>query len=443
MSIVEHQIHILKKIKKYLGKTNLSKIDIDKSSLCYFVGWDISAGLSKIRTEINLCKFYIFLKIYLRDLIGIGYQNNYQLINLKKKKLFNKMILTWSNKKNFKKDGSFYDSYFKINSKKMKNTIWVVIYMDFELPNKIDDNIIILKNISKPNFSFFYFFKTIFSILIKNSLNIKKIFHYSSLHSNFGDIVLKNTKSHLLNKNLNKIIMPYEAQPFQQMVIAFVKKNRKKIKVLGYIHDCEPLSPNLMYKKNSPNLILLPGKDRKKYFSEHLNWPINSIKIVDSFRYYKSDFKNILKNQILLPSGIYDIDKITNSFESFISSRQDKSLKHIKVRSHPASTNQKLQKKLKEELERIIKKYKKKFSNNLKNKNSTIIIGITSLLVVALENGYKVTQICMDPKIQSYSNLFSPNIKTEQINENVFSYSLKKFGGCLKFGKKNSIKNYL
>ena len=77
----------------------------------------------------------------------------------------------------------------------------------------------------------------------------------------------------------------------------------------------------------------------------------------------------------------------------------NKSLKHIKVRSHPASTNQKLQKKLKEELERIIKKYKKKFSNSSKNKNSTIIIGITSLLVVALENGYKVTQICMDPKI--------------------------------------------
>jgi len=232
--------------------------------------------------------------------------------------------------------------------------------------------------------------------------------------------------------------MPYEAQPFQQMIVSFSKKNNKKIKILGYVHDCEPLTPNLIYKKNSPDLLLLPGASRKKYFSNNLNWPSKCLKIVPSFRYFKDDFKNILKNQILLPSGIYDINNIAQHFETFLLNCADKSLKPVKVRSHPAATNQKLQKKLKRKLEKIIKENKNKFLNNPQNKDVTIIIGITSLLVVALENGYKVVQICMDPNIQAYTNLFSSNIKSEQLNKNILTYKLKKFGSCLKFGDKNN-----
>jgi len=439
MIIEEYQRLLIKKIEKYVSKLNQSNIDASKSSLSYFAGWDLSAGLTKIRSQISFVKIFTFLKIYLKDLIGIGYQNNYQLINLRKLFFFKKIIVTWASKKNFKKDGSLNDIYFKINSKKIKNTIWVVIYMDFELPKKLDNNILILKNLSKPSFNLFYFIKTVYKILIENYFNFKKVVHYSSSHSNFGNIVLINLKPYLLNKKLKKICMPYEAQPFQQMIISFLNKNNKKVKVLGYVHDCEPLTPNLIYKKDSPDTLLLPGKGRKKYFSYNLNWPLKRLKIVPSFRYYKNDFQNILKNQILLPSGIYNINKISNHFETFLLNCNDKSLKPIKVRSHPAATNQKLQKKLKEKLEKIIKQNKNKFLNNPRNKNTTIIIGITSLLVVALENGYKVIQICMDPDIQVYSKLFSSNIKSARLNNNILTYELKNFGSCLRFGNKDNL----
>ena len=63
---------------------------------------------------------------------------------------------------------------------------------------------------------------------------------------------------------------------------------------------------------------------------------------------------------------------------------------------------------------------------------------------MALENDYKVIQICMDPEIQTYSHFFSPDIESVKISENVMRYKIKKFGGCLKFGsKKNSIKNFM
>ena len=63
---------------------------------------------------------------------------------------------------------------------------------------------------------------------------------------------------------------------------------------------------------------------------------------------------------------------------------------------------------------------------------------------MALENGYKVIQICMDPEIQTYSHFFSPDIECKKISKNVMSYKINKFGGCLKFGnKKNSIKKFM
>tara|TARA_B100002052_G_scaffold286797_1_gene301045 strand:+ start:1157 stop:2503 length:1347 start_codon:yes stop_codon:yes gene_type:complete len=440
MSVANYQNQVINKIKDYLIRINKSSINTSKSALCYFVGWDLSTGLTNIRSKIDFRKSFTFFLVYLRDLMSIGYQHNYNLISSIKNFEFENMVITWAEKKSFNSNGSLNDTYTRSNSRKMSNTLWLVIYMDFELPKNLDKNIIILKRSSKPNFNLFYLFKTILKIFLQNSLNLKKVAHYASSHSNFGNIVLKKTKPYLSNKKLKKIFMPYEAQPFQQMIISFTKKNNKKIKILGYIHDFEPITPNLIYKKDSPDLLLLPGKQRKKYFSNHLNWPKKRIKTIPSLRYYRDDFKNILKNKILLPSGIYNIKKVTEHIETFLSSTSNNSLKPIKVRIHPSSTSPKLQKKLKENIDKIIIKNKNKFSNSSKNKDTTIVIGITSLLIIALENRSRVIQICMDPEIQAYSKFFSSNIVTERLDENIFSYSLKKKENCFSFGnKKNSL----
>ena len=86
MEIIEYQDQLIKKIKRSLYKLSQSNIDTNKSSLSYFVGWDVSSGLTKIRSQINLKKIFTFFKAYSRDLIGIGYQSNYHITNSKKKK---------------------------------------------------------------------------------------------------------------------------------------------------------------------------------------------------------------------------------------------------------------------------------------------------------------------------------------------------------------------
>ena len=54
MEIIEYQDQLIKKIKRSLYKLSQSNIDTNKSSLSYFVGWDVSSGLTKIRSQINI-----------------------------------------------------------------------------------------------------------------------------------------------------------------------------------------------------------------------------------------------------------------------------------------------------------------------------------------------------------------------------------------------------
>ena len=34
-------------------------------------------------------------------------------------------------------------------------------------------------------------------------------------------------------------------------------------KIFGYVHDFEPVTPNLIYNKFSPDYLFLPGKEEK------------------------------------------------------------------------------------------------------------------------------------------------------------------------------------
>ena len=68
--------------------------------------------------------------------------------------------------------------------------------------------------------------------------------------------------------------MPYESQPFQQFFIKNIKeKISKKIKVTGYIHSFLPAMPTYyIYRKFSPDRILVHGSHQKKILTKFLGW---------------------------------------------------------------------------------------------------------------------------------------------------------------------------
>ena len=88
-------------------------------------------------------------------------------------------------------------------------------------------------------------------------------------------------------------------------------------------------------------------------------------------------------------------------------------------------------------------KYQDKFWHKSKGKKKKmlVVIGLSSSVIIALEKGLEVYQICMEPIFQSYSEKIWPNIQVSQLSTNIFKYNLKKFGKCIKFGNEKNMFN--
>ena len=129
--------------------------------------------------------------------MSIGYHLNYEITKAKiNKTKYCKVIISWAFKKNFRKDGSYYDKYLNINSKRNPKILWFLIYMDKEKPKKINKNIILFSSKkSLLNFDYLGLFYYLVRTLYKSSFSPKnssiKSTHFLVFQKHFIIILLQ------------------------------------------------------------------------------------------------------------------------------------------------------------------------------------------------------------------------------------------------------------
>ena len=445
MDIGKKQKKIISKAKEYIFSIS-KNYNSQLSSYCYLGIIDKTPGWSKIKL---IEKGWSFLPKYLlvliKHVIAVGYLNDYflygsQIPNSKKKTL----IISWSFKKNFSSDGSFNDRYLNENTKNHKDIQWILISMDNYSPKKINDNIIIIKKKNnKLKFSILFFLKSFINNLIKNKFSLKKSLHYFSSHSiqalNFTNIIIKN----LNIDNFSKILVPYESQPFQNYLFFKLKKIKKNITTIGYVHSMLPSLPtNYIFRKGSPDILLVHGKNQKIILNKFLGWATKKIKIIQSLRYRKNS-NRILSNKIFLPYGILNLNQYIIKFEKFLRYSKDFSLPNFEILNHPTQTNSKKHLLFKKKISNIIEDYEDKFNKNSKKKLS-ICFGWTAAVIEILEKNIEVIHICSDPVTESFSKEIWPNIEIKKIDNYVLKYKLQSHSKYINFGKnKNLLKDCL
>ena len=144
------QISILNTAKKYLQYCERKGIKTQTSPNCDFVTWANCLGRAKL---LLLSEKKIISINYLKNLIfeffGLGFNSNYSLYSNNKKIKNNiNIVYSYCTKKNFKKNGLFYDYYFNSSSKN-KKIIWFLISLDNYLPKKTNNIFILYKKKKK------------------------------------------------------------------------------------------------------------------------------------------------------------------------------------------------------------------------------------------------------------------------------------------------------
>ncbi len=436
----KEQVQLIKRAKKFMSSFNNESYAPQKDSIFYFVttsnfiGSYILNSLSNIKNQTIFKNFWIIFK----DVFYSLNYSNFEIINPTKNYEYDKIVVTWGLQNNFNKDGSLDDRYFNINSKSLKKTLWFVIYMSEEKPRCISDNIILLKPKKSKSLNIFIIFKTICKNILFLFKNTKYFLSLISNHNYFAQIFLKQIEP-FLNHNIKKVLIPYEGQPFQNSFIGFLKNNFLDIKILGYIHSPPLAVPsNFIRKNDSPDQIILNGKDQLYCFTKILGWKKSSIRIMPSFRFIKGKQKQ--KNTIFLPLGIKKPEHVIDSLK-FLHKHNYINIKKYKCKNHPLAGNSKNNLKLMLSVSNFVKTSERsKFKSK---KNPLVFIGSSGAIIEALERGASVIQICEFPLNDIYSNKIWPSILSKKIRHNIYIYKIRKKGNLIKLGKKKvNLKNF-
>ena len=445
MSISDQQIQIINNVKNFLKSLKSSNIDFSLSSFCYFTSWAETPGYARLKLQANGWFFIIkFCTIILKNIFAIASHTKYVEFGKRDSSIdYEIIILSWSFKKNFQADGSFHDRYFNENSKNLPNSYWILISMDDYVPENLNNNIRIIKNkkgIFKYNF--FSFAKILISIIIDCRFSPRKMFHYLSFHSYFAKLISAVVKRELKKSNYKAILLPYEAQPFQNKVFLETKNTNNKIMTLGYLHSLSPLTCELIYRSGAPDFLFVHGESQIEMLKSKLNWPENKLLSIRSLR-FRLNQKESLSKKIFIPLSIHNCDKFLKEFKKLLINSPTNNFPKFDVKNHPTILNSKKHLDLKNKLEKIMEIYKDRFSDDSPNQNISVFFGVTAAVLEALEKGINVIHICSDPIFQSYSEKIWPNFKVKQISKFVFHYNLTLSGKLINFSNNKTLNQTL
>ena len=138
-----------------LGFVNrrLKKIKKANDMISYFAVFEKTPGYYLIRSHLNKIYFFNFFISIFKHFIDIFNSKVSFKNTIRNNKNYNQIIVSWAFSNNFDKTGVYQDKYLKKKSSDDTNIVWLLIYLDKNLPDKISDNIIL---VYRDNLNLFY-----------------------------------------------------------------------------------------------------------------------------------------------------------------------------------------------------------------------------------------------------------------------------------------------
>tara|TARA_Y100000590_G_scaffold190596_1_gene216937 strand:+ start:5505 stop:6830 length:1326 start_codon:yes stop_codon:yes gene_type:complete len=412
------QIRIIKISKDYIKKAEIFKASTHHESKYFLSSWPGTSENIQLRKILNLKVSLLdnLIAFTKTQFIDFRFSSLNKTIPQVLKKRFKNLVITWLvSNEDFKK-GKFYDRYFNMYAKDNLETLWIVLCDNklIQIPKVREKNVILIRE------EFSNFFVT-FAKIFYNFFKFSSKKNSNKLAISILDEVFKRITDH----QVKNVILPYEAQPFQNYIFYNIHKYFPKINTYGCLHGLMPALPTIYIKRNgSPQKIIANGKTQKEILIKYLGWKTEEVKVLPSTRFFKKD-KTLINQKILLSMHFSNSKLILSTLANYLKSCKNFSLPVMKIRNHPAMKKSKKHNLLAKKINFILQNNKQKFSEKVK-KNISIFIGDTAGILEALERGLKVVHICSEPLFESFQKKIWKHLEVIRIDPNLFMYILKR-----------------
>lgn len=227
----------------------------------------------------------------------------------------------------------------------------------------------------------------------------------------------------LTPKNL---ILPYEQQPWQSALILAVKKANPMTISHGYIHSQTSFPAQFFYNFAAPHRVWTHSSATKRVLIDYLGWSPASITEVNSFRFVKP--MDIDLPTVFLPMSIEESDRLLKSMRVLVSSYPDLFQFGIRVAIHPLMQQAPEHIELKHQIEGLIFARPNTDSINHSLKPVVVALGISAVILEALESGYGVIVLEEDSIFGSFNSDIWPELQVEALNPEfgIFAFRLLK-----------------
>jgi len=354
-----------------------------------------------------------FLLAYIRSLLDLGYQNDYKFFSQSAYYANTRVIVSWCREGDFLEDGSFDCKYFNENSRTAADVIWILISLDGFIPLEMDNNISIVQRAEQKKKSLFFLAKNVV-FCIKNKISF---FKESIFAKQFADFFVEHLNVH----QLKQVLIPYEAQPWQHTLSFILKKMNRNIEIVGDLHTCLPPLPTDFIKRcGFPDKVIVHGQGQKDIMVHSLGWSDEHIEVSPSRRLTKNNFSE-LASKILLPYALPNTKFVLDRLKKFFQDCGAK-LGRFDTRNHPVQTNSKEHINLMREIESLQSQYLSHDYDTLE-KNISVVIGASSVIVECLTRGIEVFHITDDVAFSRYDHSIWREIQSIQVDENIWKYN--------------------
>ena len=175
--------------------------------------------------------------------------------------------------------------------------------------------------------------------LFTKNFSLRSTLHEFNFLSQFSLKIFPHLMKTVYDNDFKKIILFYEAQPYQNNFINELKKKKNKVKTFGFYHSgLLPLHTSLVFREGAPDRLLISG-DFQKYCEKYLDGQKIEFLMSAHSDILKICYKS--KNAIFLPYAISRSDTILNSLEVLFKKSKKKTLPILPIKNHPATLNSK------------------------------------------------------------------------------------------------------